>query len=251
MDDLRIPDYRTLLDYNVLWEFLKGLPQLQGKPVPEKSTQRAWASSQANWTAGPFDGVVLSASLKFSSPRSGPFFKVRLQPLSTNLTHRLGRRFGNDRFFELSVPNLTKFKSPGNAEHDIDSTRKEIIHWLSYYEHEFLGIDWRPFCVKDLKSKKPINIELKSFDDAESAATNQIFLFGVNGIGFRTGKTPPMRGEDPAHRTKFSVKGMLNWLIPFHLEKNKNQPFLKLFSRISLGKIFPILGRFLANCFEA
>ena len=235
-DDLQIPDYRALLDYNVLWGFLKGLTQLQGKLFPDKSSHKAWASSLANWTAGQFEGVVMSASLRFNPSKTGPLFKIHLKPLTTDRTHRLGRRFGNDRFLELNLPNLTKFKPHGSTEDDLETKRNEIIHWLTDHGHEFLGIEWRPFCVKDVKSKKINNIELKKSDDADNNATHQMFFFAVDGIGFQLGKTPPVRGEDPEHRTKFSVKGMLHWLIPFHLENNQKQPYLKLFSRIALGE---------------
>lgn len=234
-DDLKIDDYRTLLDYNALWTYLENLPQLQGKSFPEKSSLKAWRSSVSNWTVGQFEGVVMSASLKFNPSKSGPLFKLRFNPLLTDLTHRLGRRFGNDRFLELTLPNLTKFQPRGSTDEELETRRGEIIHWLTNYGHEFLGIEWRSFFVKDVKSKKINKIELKNSDDVDNNATHQVFFFAVNGIGFKSGKTPPMKGEDPSSHTRFSVDGMLHWLIPFRLEKNKKQPYLKLFSRIALG----------------
>ncbi|KFY07487.1 hypothetical protein V492_07102 [Pseudogymnoascus sp. VKM F-4246] len=239
MDGLQLPvrDIRTLHDYNEFWQLLKALPQLQGKLFPEKCSPKAWASSLANWKAGKFEGVVMSASLKFASSKSGPLFKVQLKPLTTDLTHRLGRRFGNDRFLEITLPNLNKCRPNGSTDDDLEMRRKEIIHWITGHGHEFMGIEWRSFCVKDARSKKRINdIELKKApDDAENQATHQLFFFAVDGIGFQTGPTPPTVKDDAEHHTKFSVKGLLHWLIPFRLERNQKQPYLKLFSRISLG----------------
>jgi hypothetical protein len=239
MDGLRIQDYHKLKDYDRLWSFLRTLPQLQGKPIPEKSSQRAWIaahSSQAKWNAGHFEGVVMGATLKVNASKTGPFFNVQLQPLTTNLTHRLGRRFGNDRFLEMAIPDLTKLKFREGKDEDVELKQQEIMQWISNDVHRFLGIEWSAFYVKDVRSKKFNNIELKTSEVAGNAPNKQIFLFAVDGIGFQSGKIPPPRGEDPLHHTKLPVKAMLHWLIPFHLEKNQGQPYLKLFSRISLGK---------------
>lgn len=237
MDGLQVRDTQKLLDYNTLWQFLKGLPQLQGKPFPEECAPKAWASSVAKWTDGKFEGVVMSASLKFSPSKSGPLFRIQLKPLTTDRTHRLGRRFGNDRFLEVTFPNLTNFQPRGKTD-DLEMGRKEIIDWIRGHGHEFMGIEWHAFGLKDARSKKIINnIELKkASDDAESKATHQVFFFAVDGIGFQTSQTPPVVGEDLRHHTRFDVKGLLRWLIPFHLESNGRQPYLKLFSRISLGE---------------
>ncbi|OBT46789.1 hypothetical protein VE00_02021 [Pseudogymnoascus sp. WSF 3629] len=236
MDGLPVRDIHTLLDYNALWQFLKDLPQLRGKPLPEKCTPKVWASSLERWSVGNFEGVVMSASLKFASSKTGPFFKVQLKPLGTALTHRFGRRFGNDRFLEITLPNLSKFRPPGSTEDDLEMRRKEISHWIRGHGHQFMGIEWRAFGLKDARSKKINNIELKkAADDAENNATHQVFFFAVDGIGFQTSPSLPAIDDDPKHHTKLTVKGLLHWLIPFHLEKNQKQPYLKLFSRISLG----------------
>ncbi|OBT64708.1 hypothetical protein VE03_05870 [Pseudogymnoascus sp. 23342-1-I1] len=236
MDGLTVRDFRTLLKYNDLWQFLKDLPQLQGKAFPEKCAPKAWASSLGNWKAGNFEGVVMSASLKFTSSKTGPLFKVQLKPLTTDRTHRLGRRFGNDRFLEVTLPNLTKSRPIGSTDDDLEMRRKEIMHWITSYCHRFMGIEWRTFGLKDARSKKINNIELKkASDDADNQATHQVFFFAVDGLGFQTGPTLPAVDDNPAHHTKFTVEGLLRWLIPFHLESNQKQPYLKLFSRISLG----------------
>ncbi|ELR03707.1 hypothetical protein VC83_06038 [Pseudogymnoascus destructans] len=239
MDGLHVHDrdIGTFLDYNALWKFLKDkVPQLQGKPFPEKCTPKIWASSLERWSIGNFEGVEMSASLKFASSKTGPIFQVQLKPLSIALTHRFGRRFGNDRFLEIILPNLNKCRPPGSTEDDLEMRRQEIIRWIKDNGHKFMGIEWRPFGLNDTRSKKINNIESKkASEDAENNATHRIFFFAVDGIGFQTSSGLPARNDDPQHHTKFTVKGLLNWLIPFYLEKNQKQPYLKLFSRISLG----------------
>ncbi|OBT84064.1 hypothetical protein VE02_07037 [Pseudogymnoascus sp. 03VT05] len=246
MDGLHVHarDIRRFVDYNVLWQFLKDkVPQLQGKPFPEKCAPKVWASSLEKWSVGNFEGVVMSASLKFASSKTGPFFKVQLKPLATALTHRFGRRFGNDRFLEITLPNLNKCRPPGITDDDLEIRRKEIIHWIRVSGHKLMGIEWRAFSLKDARlkkinniAKKINNIELKAAsDDAENQETHQVFFFAVDGVGFQTGPTLPAANDDPKHRTKFTVEGLLRWLIPFRLESNQKQPYLKLFSRISLG----------------
>lgn len=236
MEGLQIPDIHMLRDYNALWRFLKRLPQLEEKSFPDKCTPKAWTCGLAKWKDDKFEGLVMSASLKFSPSKTGPLFRIQLKPLTTDRTHRLGRRFGNDRFLEVTLPNLTKTQPPGCTEDDLQMRRKEIIDWIRGLDHEFIGIGWRAFGLKDARSKKINNIELKKADDAENTATHQVFFFAVDGIGFQRGQTPPNVNDEPTCRTKFSVEGLLRWLIPFRLEGNQKQPYLKLFSRISLGE---------------
>jgi hypothetical protein len=246
---LQHPNWSKLLDYDCLWTFLKSLPELEGKIFPDRSSKNAWRASQGNFKHGAFEGVTLSATLRIRKAKNGPLLRLSLQPLVTNLSHRLGRRFGNDRFLEISIPNLSKIPLTNNGDENKD-TRQEIIRWITHTAHQFLGREWKPFSIKDIKKRKA-TIELKPFEE-ETGGNSQMFFFAIDGVDFKVGRGLPERDEHPENHTKCSVQEMLNWLIPFEQSKNSNQPFLKLFSRITLGILvvpFPIYSRYANESF--
>jgi hypothetical protein len=239
--DLHFPnlDLSNFSNYDNLWTYLRNNHALRGRDFPEKSDGKAWNASFGTFQDG-FQGVVLSAKLKFNNIPDGPFFRLQLQPLKVERSHRLGRRFGPDRFLELSLPSLTGRKLPKlfkDAEQAGrgDSCRKVVAEWLSRRQHVFLGITWGAFCVKDsISKKKKTKFEIAVVEDIDNSTKFCAYLFATDGLGFQTSKAIPQKGE-PVHRhTKMSVPAMLNWLIPF--DQNKQQKSLKLFSRIALGK---------------
>lgn len=105
--DIDFPEPAILDDYNILWRFLKGVKALERKPFPERCSEIIWdlASESSNFAQG-FRGIVFSGSLRFdneASTNSNPTFRFRLEPMKLDLSHRLGRRYGHDRFFESRV----------------------------------------------------------------------------------------------------------------------------------------------------
>lgn len=106
--DIDFPEPAILDNYNILWMFLKSEKALERKPFPERCSENIWdlASESSNFAQG-FRSVVFSGSLRFdneASRSSNPPFRFRLEPMKLDLSHRLGRRFGHDRFFESRVP---------------------------------------------------------------------------------------------------------------------------------------------------
>ena len=106
--NIDFPEPAILDDYNILWRFLKGVKALERKPFPERCSETIWdlASESSNFAQG-FRGIVFSGSLRFdneASTNSKPTFRFRLEPMKLDLSHRLGRRYGHDRFFESRVP---------------------------------------------------------------------------------------------------------------------------------------------------
>jgi hypothetical protein len=239
MTDLYFPimDFSNLRDYDSLWNVLKSQPALRDKDFPEKSNRRAWTTSLERVQKG-FHDVVFSAKLKFNSSQDGPFFNFELQPLILEVSHRLGRRFGNDRFVEMSIPGLSSNKLPKllkdakQAGHG-DACRKVIVEWMTREKHNFLGISWEVFYLKDNKKKRR-KLNLSADEDIDNHPNYTVFLLATDGVGFQAGNTMPPRGEHPHRRTKMTVAAMVNWLMP--LEQNKQQKCPKLFSRIALGK---------------
>jgi hypothetical protein len=235
-DMFPVADFSKFRDYDKLWRYMRNHPALKGKDFPETSERQAWTASFDRFHHG-FYGVLLSAKLRFSKTPNGPFFDLQLQPLKVEMSHRLGRRFGNDRFVELLLPRLYGSRLPpllkqADNEGCGDACRDVIVEWLTRDLHLFLGVKWGAFFLRGIRKRKTID-PLKS-EDIDNAPKSSVYLFATDGLGFVETGTVPLRDEPPYRHTKMAVYKLLNWLIPLH--QNKNQKSLKLFSRIALGK---------------
>jgi hypothetical protein len=244
MNDLRFPiiDFSNLRDYDSLWNLLKSQPALRNKDFPEKSERDAWAAGLDKFHKG-FHGVILSAKLKFNDSQGGPFFNFQLDPLKLKVSNRLTRRFGSDRFLEISIPSISGHRLPkllkdaqqsGHGE----ACSKVIIEWMTLEQHNFLGIAWGAFFLKDSEKKRP-SLRLSADEEVDNHGKYTVYLFATDGVGFHAGKTIPPNGESSHRHTKMTVDALVNWLIP--LEQNKQQKALKLFSRIALGENYVYL----------
>jgi hypothetical protein len=239
MTDLHFPftDFSDLHEYDVLWNLLKSQTALRGKDFPEKSHRDAWAASLDKFHQG-FHGVVFSAKLLFNSSQKGPFFNFQLQPLKVEVSHRLGRRFAQDRFVVMIIPSITGRKIPKLLKEAVQAghgkaCRKVIVQWMIREQHNFLGITWEAFYLKD-NTKKRTKLKLSVDEELDNHAKYSIYLFATDGVGFQASNDLPPMGEPSHKHTKMSVSAMVDWLIP--LEGNKHKKCLKLFSRIALGK---------------
>ena len=200
-------------------------PLLRGKALPEKSSEAAWKAGLGDFvSAGQY--VVLSASLETNRSPNGPFFKVSLNPLKFEFPHRLDRRFGSDRFLEISIPSASR--SLGESSTDC------IIEWLVKHPHHLLGLKWAPFFIRKADPKKR-GKEEGFGPEPKLEYLERVYLFAEGGNGFQPrskGEYPP-KGERADNHTNLPRTGLLSWLLqPKH---NAKQPYLKLFSRIALG----------------
>lgn len=234
--DIEIPDPSPFSDYDLLWKALRGLPALKDKEFPERSERQAWLAAQENYIKGPH-GVLLSGSLKFNSGSSptDPFFKLRLHPMKLDLSHRLGRRFGQDRFLELDIPHLAGRHVPRLLQELGDRGRDLVIEYLVDGVHLLCGRNWKPFhCKPKEKDRKRDILKDYNDDDASAAATAyRLFFFAVDGNGFRIVKSPLQETSYAGNHFKLSISALLNLLRP--TRKNTNESYLKLFSRTALA----------------
>ncbi|KAK0105018.1 hypothetical protein ONS95_004613 [Cadophora gregata] len=211
-------------DYDKFWQYLKSLPALQGKQLPERSSRDAWACAidPSARDSQQFESVVFSASLSFNSNTSEELFKLRLMPLRIALPHRSGRQFGHDRFLELRVPNLESapcYKKDVIPDLLLKAGPSAIYDWLVNSSHHFLGRKWVPFSVKPVERSK----NAKTKVDKSSGVGHVLYLFSVSGC---TG------GNYKGH-PNMTVGKLLDAIRPTGL--NGEQSYLKLFARSSLA----------------
>lgn len=195
----------------------------QGKAFPESSSVAAWAASLEQSALLPFDQqAVYSASLEFSNNKADPL-RLSIQPLKLDQSHRLGRHFGADRFLELLLPspdssNLPRYIKTKSS--DSDSFLGDLVKWL-VEEQSFCGRRWKAFYTKDGGSRKPVR-DLRFGPEPKPIYKDRVYLFAES--------------ADCDGFIRTSMKSMLDWAFQLRRKHNQNQPVLKLFQRIALGK---------------
>ncbi|TLD19835.1 hypothetical protein PspLS_09632, partial [Pyricularia sp. CBS 133598] len=219
------------LVYDQSWDNLKTLrsvlykhPLFQGQTFPEQCSVDAWNAAVKN-----FDKVVLAAELDRNSAPSGPFFTLKLKALAIEQSHRLSRRFGEDRFLEVLYPSHgSTFKDP--------ELLPTLNNWLSHGRHSFVGRKWAAFFTKDSGYRRPAR-EVRLGPDPKPVLKDRIYFFAEDGNCFQSRQhtlNAPFSGN-PLTRATLPVNNMLNWLLQLDLVQNQRQPWPKLFSRIQLG----------------
>lgn len=201
-------------------------PAFCGKPFPEEPSASAWAASFGDYQSRDMV-VVFSLSMDFNPAKVGPLFLLQMQPLQLDKGCRLSRHFGPDRFLEVVMPSPGSMRSPLNGE-DTSS----LIHWLTRTRHSIVGREWAAFFTSDAGYKTPPK-ELRVQPDAKPIFKDRVHLFAEEGVGFIP-RSPDTVADPQTARTVMSVSTMLDWLLNFR--RNKKQSYLKLFSRIKLGK---------------
>lgn len=102
-------------------------------------------------------------------------------------------------------------------------------------QHSFLGRDWTTIWMRNCKrSSESLD---RVGEDQQLTYSKQIFLFAEHGQGLREGHTEAMSHKECSNvpcRKGCDRLSVLNWLLQF--DRNRLEPFLKLFHRISLGR---------------
>lgn len=230
--NLVLPGNQQWENYDSVWAFIRGLPQLANRQFPERSSKEAWAACQDNFRRGS-RGVAMSGSLRYrDSSSTGPLFRFQLEPLRLEQTYRLRRRFGNDRFLELDIPNLTGRRVP-KVLRDFPEGKSVVIEWLFEDMHPVFGRFWVPFCTKPKEGKERKAEATDQQSEIDTGVAHRIYFFAVHGSGFGDNGGTPKELETVETRTAMSVGALLNWIRPTW--ENRKESYLKLFARTSLG----------------
>lgn len=204
------------------------------KSLPQSSDSAAWETALGTFQTK-VKTVALSAELIYNQDPTGPLYNLRLHPLKLELGHRLARRFGADRFLEITFPppSASSDDKPKILEYDKDSLKK-IVDWLIRSCHYLLGRFWRPFFVRTVKGKKASGA-------SKGAPPERLYLFAYDGDKFRIPNTPdgiPLLKEalEIKNRKKMKLSDLLRWAINIDNQRNSEQPVTKLFSRLALSE---------------
>lgn len=198
----------SIEDYDEFWYLLTSsiTSNRKGTVIPERSKGETWRGA-----AKAPHNLCLSGSLTFRPRQPGPIFDFKLKPLGMSKKyHRLARKFGGDRFCTLGIPGIDHRSLPECLRRHHATIRNPFVSWLIETEHHFLGRIWRAFFLRKASSNKGA----KSQDEGQ----HQIYLFATQGHGLA-----PM-----------TISEVLDWFMP--IQKNTQQPALKLFARLSQGK---------------
>ncbi|KAL3481823.1 RNA dependent RNA polymerase-domain-containing protein [Aspergillus californicus] len=221
------------LKYDEFWKWIECHSQRDGKPVPERSSRKAWDAAghglfRTEKEKHP-ETVALTGEFEWCAKSEPGVLKLKLNPLKTDRPCRFHRRFGSDRFLSLTLP--APARPPGHLrlpEHPA-LLRESIALWLVQNSHKCFGRTWQPFFVEEVKQKRKIPAEPKF----------RIDFFAVDGIDFERYYRPSSlrrlspRGEEFNKHTPMILESLLQWHLA--IDKNSDQTNLKLFQRISLG----------------
>lgn len=191
----------------------------RGKSLPAASDSDAWAMAN-NGTSDKYSHVVFTASLEFSSTNSENPLQLRLQPLKLDKPHRLGRKYGADRFLELLVPSPDTSNLPWSMKDK--PFYDELVNWLTQDPHAFCGRNYRSFYLKSGGQRKPLRY-LQFGPEPKPVYTDRVYLFAENGIDIAKDQ-----------QQSVPVESMISWALDLEGGRNDSQPVLKLFQRLAL-----------------
>ncbi|KAL1957062.1 hypothetical protein VTO42DRAFT_6439 [Malbranchea cinnamomea] len=214
--------------YDGYWKYLKDrCKNTQRESVVEKTKAGPWEMAVdlfQDTKTNTDDVVTLSGKLEWCE-KSEPMF--RLNPLRFERGYRFCRRFGSDRFLEITFPALQK--APQfyvNQGYEPEVVLRGVARWLATSNHYIAGRTWRGFFLEEVKKKKKSDVK-----------ESKVYLFAVDGDDFvrrlsgPNDVSPP--GESADKHTPMCVDSLINWHIPF--EENSDQKDCKLFQRLALG----------------
>jgi len=195
-------------DQKRLWSVLRDYLPLQSCILPDMSDVEAYhCALSGKFDNGGDSAVVLICTIRLTGTDCTP--SLLLNPLKIEQSCRLFRRFRSSRFLEVRIPAVTGWKDFDVGDHRIEEV---LASWLTRNPHKFLGRTWGAFFMRESAHATPVK-DIEVVQDKKKSFQERIMLFSEQ----------PREGVDY----------MLNWLLQFN--SNKQQPFLKLYSRIALA----------------
>ena len=208
-----VRDLEGFDDYESLWQTLGNYVTVRSRLMPERTSMKVWQAAM-----GGFERVSLCGEISFGKTASDPPLNLQLKPMAFGDSYRLARKYGFHRFMNIIFPSLELQDLPGYLRQKGDSARNAIYDWLVNGVHYLLGRQWKVFYSKPKDSNSKLSKELNG--------RYRLCFFAVGGRCFSRAHPSPDQRIVP-------LKDMLEWFLPF--KSNKDQPLLKLFSRLQLG----------------
>ncbi|RSL77446.1 hypothetical protein CEP52_017716, partial [Fusarium oligoseptatum] len=206
-----LPYQASWKDQDTFWEDLQQHISFREKAFPQRCSAQAWLEGISQ-EPKPQSSVIWRAKVCMGTQKGD--HKIELEPPVLEISSRLRRKFGFDRFIELQLLSGSLSKSFRNGD-----LRKSLARWLVHTRQAFLHREWAAFFVQDC--------------NIAPTFPKRVFLFAERGHGL----IPSMKGEHavtgtvtPAIGGECSRFNMLNWLLQF--DRNTDQPYMKLFHRI-------------------
>ncbi|KAH6655978.1 RNA dependent RNA polymerase-domain-containing protein [Truncatella angustata] len=226
LKDLKIAYDDKWIDQNTFWEFLQSHDAFRGKLLPQESDPSAWSVGHQESFRSGNSAVLLKASVSIEE-KATPTFKLRLRPLQLSKSCRLHRRFGSDRFLEITLPTIDSWNSLSSP-----NAREVTAHWLTQKLHPMVGRKWTAFWIGPPQSSQSLDSPAPG---SKPLVQQKIHFFAEEGIGLSSSQLQDSLSSNEAPSSKVSCRreAMLNWHLQF--TQNQDQCYLKLFSRIQLG----------------
>ena len=219
-------------DQEQFWKRLKANPDFRGRKFPDLCDPKTWNDGVRGDFQSGSRAVVLTASMNLSQSKSGPPLLLELQPLKHEQSCRLHRRFGSDRFLDLRIPSLDSWNITGLPTEGLQTA---LAQWLTRNSHHFLARSWAAFWIRS-EGRKSTSRETQIGTKTETSCYERVSFFATDGAELLPAPfSSPRKDENHNPGVNISRDAMLKWLLQFH--KNGDKPYLKLFSRISLGAI--------------
>ncbi|GKU11953.1 unnamed protein product [Fusarium langsethiae] len=217
-------------DQDVFWKDLKQHNCFRHKTFPAKCDREVWEQGHGQHLNAE-RAVEYKSRLRFDNPNRKP--KLELEIPVSGKSSRLRRKFGFNRFIELQL----LFSDGCKTILENQDQKRALARWLVQERHPFLSHQWVACFIEEMKSRKG-----KVGLIAPKITGKRVVLFAEQGAELNVGSNMSARARQISHPLaptsadsfcdRFSA---LDWLL--QLDSNADQPYVKLFHRISLGTI--------------